>query len=86
MVKNRDGLEGSLGDIEELLALASEENDIALFDEAKSDLAIRTASLEALEFRRMFSGAMDPNNAFLAIQAGSGGTEAQDWAEITLRM
>ena len=77
VVKTIDGLEGSLGDIADLLALASEENDTELFEEAKSDLAIRTASLEALEFRRMFSGAMDPNNAFLEIQAGSGGTEAQ---------
>ena len=42
--------------------------------------------LEALEFRRMFSGEMDPNNAFLDIQAGSGGTEAQDWANMLLRM
>ena len=86
VVKTIDGLEGSLGDIADLLALASEENDTELFEEAKSDLAIRTASLEALEFRRMFSGAMDPNNAFLEIQAGSGGTEAQDWAEMILRM
>ena len=86
VVKTIDGLEGSLGDIADLLALASEENDTELFEEAKSDLAIRTASLEALEFRRMFSGAMDPNNAFLEIQAGSGGTEAQDWAEMIMRM
>ena len=86
VVKTIDGLEGSLGDIADLLALASEENDTELFEEAKSDLAIRTASLEALEFRRMFSGAMDPNNAFLEIQAGSGGTEAQDWAEMILRI
>ena len=42
--------------------------------------------LEVLEFRRMFSGEMDPNNAFLDIQAGSGGTEAQDWANMMLRM
>ena len=44
------------------------------------------SKLELLEFRRMFSGEMDPNNAFLDIQAGSGGTEAQDWANIMLRM
>jgi peptide chain release factor 2 len=42
--------------------------------------------LEALEFRRMFSGEMDPNNAYLDIQSGSGGTEAQDWANMILRM
>ena len=86
VVKTIDSLESSLGDIEDLLALASEENDTELFEEAKSDLAHRASSLEALEFRRMFSGAMDPSNAFLEIQAGSGGTEAQDWAEMILRM
>lgn len=86
VVKTIDSLESSLGDIEDLLTLASEENDNELFEEAKSDLAHQAASLEALEFRRMFSGAMDPSNAFLEIQAGSGGTEAQDWAEMILRM
>ncbi len=45
-----------------------------------------TEKLEVLEFRRMFSGEMDPNSAFLDIQSGSGGTEAQDWANILLRM
>lgn len=86
MVKTIDGLEASLGDIEELFTLASEEDDLELFEEAQSDLAAQTKSLEALEFRRMFSGAMDANSAFLDIQAGSGGTEAQDWAEMLLRM
>ena len=51
-----------------------------------SELDELASKLEALEFRRMFSGEMDPNNAFLDIQAGSGGTEAQDWANILLRM
>ncbi len=51
-----------------------------------SELDDLTSALEALEFRRMFSGEMDPNNAFLDIQAGSGGTEAQDWANMLLRM
>lgn len=73
-------------DIEELLTLAGEENDAELCEEAKSDLALHTSRLESLEFRRMFSGAMDANNAFLEIQAGSGGTEAQDWADMLLRM
>jgi len=49
-------------------------------------VAALQALLEQLEFRRMFAGEMDPNNAFLDIQAGSGGTEAQDWAEMLLRM
>ena len=50
------------------------------------DLDAAEAALEPLEFRRMFSNEMDPSNAFLDIQAGSGGTEAQDWAEMLLRM
>jgi peptide chain release factor 2 len=85
-VKTIEGLETALVDIEELLTLAGEENDAELFEEAKSDLALHTSRLESLEFRRMFSGAMDANNAFLEIQAGSGGTEAQDWADMLLRM
>ena len=85
-MKTIEGLETALVDIEELLTLAGEENDAELFEEAKSDLALHTSRLELLEFRRMFSGAMDANNAFLEIQAGSGGTEAQDWADMLLRM
>jgi len=54
--------------------------------EALADLDDSIVSLEKLEFLRMFSGAMDANNAYLDIQAGSGGTEAQDWAEMLLRM
>jgi len=54
--------------------------------EAEKDLEGLNAQLEKLEFRRMFSGNMDANNAYLEIQAGSGGTEAQDWAEMMLRM
>ncbi len=86
VVKTIDGLEESLTDIEDLFNLASEEDDEELFEEAKSDLVQRTKSLEKLEFRRMFSGATDANSAFLEIQAGSGGTEAQDWAEMLMRM
>ena len=55
-------------------------------EEASSDLSALDSKLEALEFRRMFSGEMDGNSAFLDIQAGSGGTEAQDWADMLLRM
>ncbi len=86
VVKTIEGLDSALGDIEELLTLAGEEDDLELFEEAKSDLALHTSRLETLEFRRMFSGTMDANNAFLEIQAGSGGTEAQDWADMLLRM
>src|SRR5690606_10036535 len=69
-----------------IIELAREENDGSLLDEALKDLERAEGELEKLEFRRMFDGEMDANNAYLDIQAGSGGTEAQDWAEILLRM
>jgi peptide chain release factor 2 len=75
-----------LTDIEELLLLSKDENDTDLFEIAISDLAEIDSKLKELEFRRMFSGEMDENGAYLDIQAGSGGTEAQDWAEMLLRM
>ncbi|MEY4194269.1 MAG: peptide chain release factor 2, programmed frameshift [Pseudomonadota bacterium] len=76
------GLEDAL----ELLELAVEENDEAGVDSIADDLAAYEARIADMEFRRMFSGEMDPNNAFLDIQSGSGGTEAQDWAEMLERM
>jgi len=79
-------LEQLMTDASELLEMAVEEDDQATADEVEADLAQVEESLAKLEFRRMFSGDMDPNNAFLDIQSGSGGTEAQDWAEILLRM
>lgn len=75
-----------LTDIEELLLLSKDENDADLFEMAITDLADIDSKLKELEFRRMFSGKMDENGAYLDIQAGSGGTEAQDWAEMLLRM
>ena len=75
-----------LTDIEELLLLSKDENDADLFEMAITDLADIDSKLKELEFRRMFSGEMDENGAYLEIQAGSGGTEAQDWAEMLLRM
>jgi peptide chain release factor 2 len=66
--------------------MAAEENDEDTLQEVVADLEQQEASLAQLEFQRMFSGEMDANNAFLDIQAGSGGTEAQDWAEMLLRM
>ncbi|ALO46550.1 Peptide chain release factor 2 [Pseudohongiella spirulinae] len=81
-----DRMYSGLEDSKELLQLAQEEQDSDLFDEVGSELGKLEQELEALEFRRMFSGKMDPNNAFLDIQAGSGGTEAQDWAEMLMRM
>ncbi len=66
--------------------MAAEEDDEAAASELARDIDGMLAQLEQLEFRRMFDGEMDANNAFLDIQAGSGGTEAQDWAEMMLRM
>lgn len=70
----------------ELLELAVVEEDEATVAEVVTDLDRVEASIAELEFRRMFSGEMDINNAFLEIQSGAGGTEAQDWAEMLLRM
>ena len=73
-------------DAGELLELASEEGDEETLKAIDQDLKELDARVAVLEFRRMFSGEMDPNNAFLDVQSGSGGTEAQDWAEMLLRM
>lgn len=86
IVNTIEGLERILGDSEELLEMAGEEGDEAMLGEVATDLEKADKRLGELEFRRMFSGAMDPNNAYLDIQAGSGGTEAQDWASMLLRM
>jgi peptide chain release factor 2 len=69
-----------------LLKLGAEEDDEDTISAVSDDLEVSEQQLAKLEFRRMFSGEMDPNNAFLDIQAGSGGTEAQDWADMLLRM
>ena len=66
--------------------MAEEESDAAIVAEVDADVAALDGRLGVLEFRRMFSGEMDSSNAFLDIQAGSGGTEAQDWAEMLFRM
>lgn len=66
--------------------MAVAEDDQGTVDDVIAELDELQATLEKLEFRRMFSGEMDPNNAYLDIQSGSGGTEAQDWAEMILRM
>jgi peptide chain release factor 2 len=79
-------LDQGLDDAAEILELAAEEEDVALVSDTEADLAKLAERLETLEFRRMFGGEMDANNAYVDIQAGSGGTEAQDWAEMLLRM
>ena len=66
--------------------MAEEESDDGTVTEVDADVAALDERLATLEFRRMFSGEMDPSNAFLDIQAGSGGTEAQDWAGMLFRM
>ncbi len=79
-------MEESFADSVDLLKLAEEESDEDTFTAVLSDLDANEEYLAKLEFRRMFSGEMDPNNAFVDIQSGSGGTEAQDWADMLLRM
>ncbi len=76
----------NLDDLAELAELAAEEVDAEALDVIGDDLGKLDSALAKLEFQRMFEGAMDQANAFLEIQAGSGGTEAQDWAEMLLRM
>ena len=76
----------ALVEAEELLELAAAEEDAATVGEVVADLDEVEKTVADLEFRRMFSGEMDENNAYLDIQAGAGGTEAQDWAEMLLRM
>ena len=86
MVNTIEVLDSGLGDVADIVELAAEENDESLFNEGLIDLEELESRLGILEFKRMFSGEMDSNSAFLDIQAGSGGTEAQDWAEMLLRM
>lgn len=85
-MKPIDELTEGLSDAADLLDMAVEEADESAVCEIESELADYQSMVETLEFRRMFAGELDPNNAFLDIQAGSGGTEAQDWAEMLLRM
>ena len=94
--KERVTLDRTIGTVEdvaqgvedagELIELAFEEKDKETLEAVESDIALLDARLADLEFRRMFDGEMDENNAFMDIQSGSGGTEAQDWAEMLLRM
>jgi len=86
VVLGLDQLTSGLADSADLLEMAVEEGDEETVDSIADDVESYTKQVETLEFRRMFSGEMDANNAFLDIQAGSGGTEAQDWAEMLLRM
>jgi peptide chain release factor 2 len=86
VVLTLDQLEGGLADASDLLEMAVEEGDEETVDSVIEELSGYDKQVSELEFRRMFSGPMDASNAFLDIQSGSGGTEAQDWAEMILRM
>lgn len=86
VVKTIKDLDTGVADARELLDMAVEEDDADTVSDVESDMSDLETQLAKLEFRRMFSGPMDTNNAFLEIQSGSGGTEAQDWAEMLLRM
>ena len=86
VVHGLDDIRQGLQDAFDLIELAEAEDDEATVNAALEDVARLERRIEDLEFRRMFSGELDPNNAFLDIQAGSGGTEAQDWASMLLRM
>ena len=81
-----DGLSAKLDDAAAMLELAVEDDDESLLSDVQAELDDALNSVEELEFRRMFSGEMDANNCYLDIQSGSGGTEAQDWAQMLLRM
>lgn len=86
VVNTIDMLEQGTEDVEGLLELAVEAEDKDTFEEAQNELNDLVSKLEELEFRRMFSGANDINDCYLDIQSGSGGTEAQDWASMLMRM
>ncbi len=80
-----EGIEAGLTDAADIFAMASEEDDEDTLLAVEDDVAGISQQVEGLEFRRMFSNPADPNNCFIEIQAGAGGTEAQDWAGMLLR-
>jgi peptide chain release factor 2 len=86
VVSTLNKLATGLADSGEMLELAIGEQDEEMLSAIAADLKHMESDVERLEFERMFAGEMDPNPCFLDIQAGSGGTEAQDWAEMLLRM
>ncbi|MFV0278389.1 MAG: peptide chain release factor 2 [Parahaliea sp.] len=86
VVHTIEQLRSGASDAADLLDMAAQEDDEGTIAEVAADIDALEKALEQLEFRRMFSGENDASNAYLDIQAGSGGTEAQDWAEMLLRM
>ncbi|HXE66702.1 MAG TPA: peptide chain release factor 2 [Rhodanobacteraceae bacterium] len=85
-VEGLDRIGQGLDDAGELLELSADEGDDASVEAVSRDVEGLETRIGKLEFQRMFAGEMDPSNAFVDIQAGAGGTEAQDWAEMLLRM
>jgi peptide chain release factor 2 len=86
IVKSIQVLSGSLDDSAALFELAVQEDDEATASEVLQELDQITKQVEQLEFQRMFSGELDASSAYMDVQSGSGGTEAQDWANMLLRM
>ncbi len=86
IVETIHNLDQGTEDVEGLVELAVEAEDEETFEEAQNELNSLIEALEKLEFRRMFSGPNDANDCYIDIQSGSGGTEAQDWANMLLRM
>ena len=86
LVNGLEQLQTDISDCVELLELVALEEDAQTLDEILREANDIDSRLEKMEFRRMFSGEADLNNAFIDIQSGSGGTEAQDWAAMLLRM
>ncbi len=86
VVSGFDRLGSGITDAGELIEMARSENDADTLSDVADELTELTRELEKLEFRRMFAGDMDSSSAFVDIQSGSGGTEAQDWANMLLRM
>ncbi len=86
IVETIDQLDQGVEDVEGLLELAIEEEDQETFDEIEPELFELEGKLEKLEFRRMFAGDHDPSDCYIDLQSGSGGTEAQDWTSMLLRM
>ncbi len=83
---NLNDIKKSLNDSKSLLELAELEQDEQIINSIGNDLKSITKIINKLEFEQMFDGKLDANSAYLDIQSGSGGTEAQDWAEMLLRM
>jgi peptide chain release factor 2 len=86
VVKSLVDIDAGIRDASELFEMAKDENDEGTLLSIEADSLELEKQLEGMEFRRMFANPMDPNNCFMDFQSGSGGTEAQDWASMLLRM